>query len=126
VKVDEDWQQLNAMPTGVIRCSEAREQFTEVRDKFRSQWRGIEMPPPSKPSTQSGAIVTSPVSQAIGEDEPAHDADTQVDEVLEVLIDVVVPPWAIAACAPGWWSKTEIPTVVEPGVIDTDLHVRFT
>ncbi len=63
------------------------------------------------------------VSEPVGEDEPPDHGDAEIGKVIEVGVDDVEPPGDRAARSPRWRGCAEVPTVIEPRVIDADFHI---
>jgi hypothetical protein len=110
--------------TGICR-GEAREQLTEVCKDLSVQRRRVEVPSPSNPPAHSRCVVVGAVSQPVGQNEPAHDGDAHVLQMAQVLINFVEPPRRPASGTPRRRPEAEVPAVIEPWIVDTDLHPEF-
>src|SRR6478752_10750680 len=122
MKVDEYRQELNRRSVIGARGVESREQFVEMLDEFRTERRGIEPPAAACASIWHGCRIPDAVGQAVSQNEPADHADAKVLEEAKVVVDLGVPAGRAPALAPGRRAKTEVPSVVEPWIIHTDLH----
>jgi len=68
--------------------------------------------------------LAAPVRQAIREDEPADDRNPEALEMTEMDIDLTYP----AGCRrrpPTWRRHAKVPTIIEPWIVHTDLHVEY-
>src|SRR5215469_8338678 len=104
-----------------LRC-EALQHSLEVFLELPGQRRRIK--PPAGPlgrRIQLRRVRASAIGETVPEDEPAHDANPDRGQVLQVLADVGDPIPVLATAPPGR-GKPKVPAISEPRIVHSSIH----
>jgi len=123
-KIDEYGKELNGCAIVLVRVRKSCEQVAKVLQELCGQRARLE-PPGTGGPIQPRRARSSAVSQAITENEPPDDGNSESAKMIEVGVDRPTPVRRGVRRPPCGRRDAEIPTVIVPGIVDSNTHASL-